>query len=187
MTEILFYGSIIGRKGEVSGLNWSRHSSRVALVVYEIIYERKRKEINLKKKKFSIYIYIYKTRIRIYYKKSWWWRKGVEQQARPDGPAGLVRLGVPPKDTRCSDKPTRSTPPTPVSFGVSDRSQRNLFFPVPRPIYHTLQQSKPNSGTPNIVSPTRDTGEAHDAHHHPLIFGPNEAVANSRAQSLPTA
>ena len=70
MTEILFYGSIIGRTGEVSGLNWSRHSSRVALVVYEIIYERKRKKINLKKKKKKFNIY--KTRIRIIYnKKSW--------------------------------------------------------------------------------------------------------------------
>ena len=65
MTEILFYGSIIGRKGEVNGLNWSRHSSRVALVVYEIIYERKRKKINLKKKKKKKFN-IYKARIRIY-------------------------------------------------------------------------------------------------------------------------
>ena len=58
MTEILFYGSIMVRTGEVRGLNWSRHSSRVALVVYEIIYERKRKKINLKKTKTKNSIYI---------------------------------------------------------------------------------------------------------------------------------
>ena len=98
MTEILFYGSIIGRTVEVSGIFETVYSIHDPFCLMGVdiaqewlwwfmrLFMKEEEEDQSQKKIFNIYN-----------KKSWWWGKGVEQQ----GPA---RWTSGARETWCATK-----------------------------------------------------------------------------------
>ena len=105
---------------------------------------------------------------------------GVEQHAWPDGPTGSVRLGVPPKDSRCSDKPTRSTPPIPQQLEWVTVHRGILTSLRPRPRCVTSTSHPPRCGKSPRCAPHPTMREK-----NPLIFGLNEAIVKLQSP-IPT-